>query len=374
MIFGEARVGVAMTDAASAVKGGPGDERNQRPVLAYPCGEPPAPGEFVEIVPGVRWIRMPMPGPLNHINLWSLADLGGYTLVDSGMRTDEIQQAWQKLFSRGVAGESVVRVLITHMHPDHVGMAGWLASKFNCRIWMTRQEYLYCRVLMSDTGRVAPEQAISFFRRAGWGAEALEGYQARFGNFGRHIHALPDSFRRLVDGEQFAVGDAVWRVVVGTGHSPEHACFYCADKRLLISGDQVLPRISSNVSVHPSEPDANPMQDWLDSLRRIRCEVPDDVLVLPAHNEPFRGLHARLSYLEASQLRAIERLKSRLHRPMRIVDLFDSLFGRDIEQGSAMQLSLATGEALACVNYLMSRAEAVARMDCDGVNWYTLSI
>jgi glyoxylase-like metal-dependent hydrolase (beta-lactamase superfamily II) len=346
-------------------------ERSFRPVLEYPCGDAPAPGDSVVVAPGVRWIRMPMPGPLNHINLWSLDDICGYTLVDSGMRTDEIQQAWRKLFSRGDSEATVSRILITHMHPDHVGMAGWLAGKFGCRLWMTRQEYLYCRVLMSDTGRTAPEQALQFFRRAGWGIEALESYQARFGNFGRHIHALPDSFRRLIDGEEFDIGGSTWQVIVGTGHSPEHACFYCAEKKVLISGDQVLPKISSNVSVHPTEPDSNPMQDWLDSLRRFKVLVPDDVLVLPSHNEPFRGLHARLSYLEASQLRAIDRLKSRLTRPMRIIDLFISLFGRDIEQTNAVQLGLATGEALACVNYLVHRQEVAFQTDHDGVNWYS---
>ena len=160
---------------------------------------------------------------LNHINLWALDDGEGWALVDT----------------------------------DHVGMAGWLTRKFGVRLWMTPLEYLSCRAMVSDTGREAPPDAIGFFHSAGWSEVAIETYRTRFGNFGKHIHPLPDSFRRLDDAQELRIGANTWRVIVGTGHSPAHACLYCPALKVLISGDQVLPRISSNVSVYPTEPDAD---------------------------------------------------------------------------------------------------------------------
>ena len=260
------------------------------------------------------------------------------------------------------------------MHPDHVGMAGWLTRKFGVRLWMTRLEYLTCRVMVSDSGREAPPEGTDFYRRAGWGAAAIESYRLRFGNFGKYIHTLPDSYRRLQDGEELRIGEHLWRVVVGNGHSPEHACLYCPALKLLISGDQVLPRISSNVSVYPTEPDANPMADWYASLAKLKREVPDDVLVLPAHNECFRGLHARLDSLHKGQDRALERLRRALGgEPRRAVDVFTALFARPIAETDLNLLSMATGEGLACLNYLLQRREIDCEIDAQGVAWYRLA-
>jgi glyoxylase-like metal-dependent hydrolase (beta-lactamase superfamily II) len=211
-----------------------------------------------------------------------------------------------------------------------------------------------------------------FYHRAGWSAAAIEDYRARFGNFGKRIHALPDSYRRMVDGEEIRIGAHTWRVIVGTGHSPEHACLYCAELKLLISGDQVLPRISSNVSIHPTEPDANPMREWLESLAKVKREVPDDVLVLPSHNECFRGLHARLDYLAASQERTLDRLRKTLMEPRRAVEVFASLFGRSIDETDGGLLNLATGESLACLNYLWHRGEVQRTLDTQGVALYQM--
>ena len=341
-----------------------------KPTLVYPFAAPPEPGTSLEVVPGVRWLRMPMPYALNHISLWAIDDITGWTLVDTGLRTEETADVWRGLLANASDRRPVNRVLVTHMHPDHVGMAGWLTRKFDCRLWMTRLEYLNCRVLISDTGREAPPDAERFYRRAGWGEAPIENYRARFGNFGKQIHALPDSYRRIVDGEQIRIGRHDWRVVVGNGHSPEHACFYCPELKLLISGDQVLPRISSNISVYPLEPDANPMADWFASLAKLRREVPDDVLVLPAHNECFRGLHARLDYLAASQHAALDRLRQALVEPKRAIDVFASLFGRPIVATDAGLLGLATGESLACLNFLVEEGAVGVREDDAGVAWY----
>ncbi|MGH8760350.1 MAG: MBL fold metallo-hydrolase, partial [Burkholderiales bacterium] len=197
-----------------------------KPTLVYPFEAPPARARTIEVAPGVHWIRMPLPYALNHINLWAIDDGRGWALVDTGVRTDETALVWREVFANAPNGRALTRVFVTHMHPDHVGMAGWLTRKFGVRLWMTRLEYLTCRVTVSDTGREAPADGTEFYRRAGWGDAAIESYRARFGNFGKHIHALPDSYRRLQDGEELMIGAHSWRVDVGSGHSPEHACLY----------------------------------------------------------------------------------------------------------------------------------------------------
>ncbi len=312
---------------------------------------------------------MPLPYTLNHINLWLLEDKQTWTVVDTGAQTPEAISAWRTLFTRSMTGRAVGRVIATHMHPDHIGLAGWLTRRFGCSLWMTRGEYLTGRVLVADTGREAPDEAIRFYRSAGWDDEALEDYQTRFGSFGMHVHALPESFRRLHDRERFIVGEHEWRVVVGTGHSPEHACLYCESLGVLISGDQVLPRISSNVSVFPTEPEADPLGDWMASLEKLAREVPDNVLVLPAHNEPFRGLHARLEQLRAGHETALARLKRSLAQPRRAIDVFAALFGRAIGN-SGFVLNMATGESIAHLNRLLACGEAIREADSCGVWWY----
>ncbi|MWV17048.1 MBL fold metallo-hydrolase [Pseudomonas sp. L-22-4S-12] len=338
--------------------------------LSYPCGDRPESGVLREIVPGVQWISMPLPVSLGAINLWVLADGDGYTLVDTGVNSDEALLVWNQLLAGPLAGRELKRVLVTHMHPDHVGFAGWLTRRFSCRLWMTRLEYLQCRVLAGDTGRAAPDDGVAFYRRAGWDESALSVYRSRFGNFGRMMHQLPDSYRRVHDGERLRIGEHEWEIVVGAGHSPEHACLYDAQRKLLISGDQVLPRISSNISVHPTEPDADPLAEWLASLDTLRQRVPADVLVLPAHNEPFHGLHARLDQLDASLEHALERLRAGLKTPRRVVDTFALLFSRPIPFSDASLLGLATGESVAHLNYLLRRGEIVRELDAGGVAWY----
>ncbi len=344
-----------------------------KPKLDYPFAGPPERGQSIEVAPGVRWLRMPLPWALNHINLWAIDDGEGWALVDTGARTDEAVAVWRELFANSPDQRGLSRIFVTHMHPDHVGMAGWLAHKFGVRLWMSRLEYLTCRVMVSDTGREAPEDAIRFFRQAGWGDAAIENYRARFGKFGQFIHRLPDSYRRLQDGDEIIIGANTWQVVTGNGHSPEHACLYCPGLKVLVSGDQVLPRISSNVSVHPTEPDADPMGDWLHSLAKLKRLIPDDVLVLPAHGDAFRGLHARIDSLQRGQEVAFTRLRRSLAEPKRAVDVFGALFGRAITQADEHLLGMATGETLACLNHLVQRGEVRRTPDASGVAWYQMA-
>jgi glyoxylase-like metal-dependent hydrolase (beta-lactamase superfamily II) len=353
------------------------------PSLSYPCGEPPAPGAAREVAPGVLWLRMPLPFTLNHINLWALADEDergpGWAIVDTGTKTPEALAAWRQLIAADgplaatPQGARITRVLCTHMHPDHVGMAGWLTRKFQCRLWMTRLEYLTCRTLLADTGREAPQEAICFYTQAGWSEEALDVYRTRFGRFGKYLHPLPDAYRRIAAGEVLRIGGNDWRVVVGHGHSPEHACFVSDALGVMISGDQVLPRISSNVSVFPTEPDANPLGEWMDSISRLRGSLDDGLLVLPAHGEPFRGLHARLDRLALGHDRGLERLRRSLaEAPKRAIDVFGALFARPIDSTGDL-LGMATGESLAHLNCLIALGQAVCEPDAQGVRWYRLA-
>ena len=334
----------------------------------YPFDRVPEPGEALQVAAGLLWLRMRLPMPaLNHINVWALEDGPGWTLVDTGMQTPDTVVDWQQAFSGALAGRPVGRVICTHMHPDHVGMAGWLTRHYACRLWMTRLEYVTCRMLVADTGREAPADGVHFYRAAGWDEAALEHYRARFGLFGKAVHALPDSYRRVVDGEELAIGGRTWQAVVGRGHSPEHLCLHCPEDRLLISGDQVLPRITSNVSVFPTEPEADPLSEWLGSLAAIRQRISDDVLILPSHNEPFRGLHARLDDLIEGHEQRLTSLLGELLTPKRAVDVFGLLFRRRV--GNDL-LTMATGESIAHLNCLIGRGLARREVDPAGVAWY----
>lgn len=348
-----------MSDASLA-------SREETP-LRYPLKRIPSAGEMMEAAPGIYWVRMPLPFQLDHINLWLLEEDDGWTLVDTGVSSDEVKALWRRIFADGLGGKPVKRLIVTHLHPDHVGLAGWFTRKWGIELQMSRTDFLLCRNLVLDTGREAPKEALDFYRAAGIGERGLESYRKRFGGFGERVHRLPDIFRRLKEGDEMTIGGRRWRVVVGSGHAPEHVCLYCAEAKILISGDQVLPRISSNVSVHPTEAYENPLQDWLDSCHRIRAALPDDVLVLPAHNEPFYGLHTRLTQLIDGHAEGLAKLHELLAEPKRAIDVFPALFKRKIVTDVFF---MATGESLAHLNCLIGRGEATVARDEKGIDWY----
>jgi glyoxylase-like metal-dependent hydrolase (beta-lactamase superfamily II) len=335
--------------------------------LDYPFSARPEPGETIMVAPGMHWVRMPLPFQLNHINLWLLEDGDGWTVVDTGLRDEATADAWKKLFAGAMQNRPVKRVVVTHLHPDHVGLAGWLVRRFGVTLWMTRTDYLLCRNLVADTGQEAPEEGIRFYRAAGFPEDALEAYRARFGGFGRAVYRLPNSFRRIQDREEITIGDRSWKVIVGRGHAPEHACLWCAEENLFISGDQILPRISSNVSVFPTEPEANPLQDWLDSCAQLKGLLPPDTLVFPSHNEPFRGAGVRLDELILEHEENLEKLLLLCVEPKRAVDCFGALFRSRITSGNYV---MAAGESVAHLNCLRARGALARRIDDNGVTWY----
>lgn len=335
--------------------------------IDYEFAASPAAGDTLQVARGVHWLRMPLPFALAHINLWLLEDGDAWTIVDTGVATEDSRSVWQQTFAGCMQGRDPSRVIVSHLHPDHAGGAGWLTARFDMPLWMTREEYLLCRVLVADTGRMAPEAGDRFYNAAGFPPEALQNYHKIFGFFGKFVAPLPESYRRIRDGDRVTVGGNSWEIIVGRGHSPEHACLFNTEQNLLISGDQLLPTISSNVSVYPTEPAADPLGEWLVSLAELKRRVPVDVLVLPAHGKPFRGAHQRLDELITGHLSSLELLAEFCREPRRAVDAFPVLFKRDIDRNN---LIMATGESVAHLNYLLARGVLEVETDRNGVRWY----
>ena len=341
-----------------------------RAQIQYEFDDTPESGETLKIADGLHWLRMPLPFALEHINLWLVEDDDGWVIVDTGVGTDTSKEAWRRVFDGTMRGLPARHVVVTHLHPDHVGCAGWLANHFDADLWMSRDEYLLCRVLAADTGREAPEEGVHFYKAAGFPDEAIKHYREIFGFFGRYVTPLPESYRRLYEGMRAPLGEHEWEVIVGRGHSPEHACFYSESLNLFIAGDQVLPTISANVSVYPTEPEANPLKDWIDSLESMRARLPADVLVLPAHGRPYRGAHERLDALVAEHRKKLDALHDFLDKPCRAVDVFPALYRARI---SGDNLIMATGEAIAHLHYLLAEDAITAEPGDDGVTWYRRS-
>ena len=343
------------------------DEAVRSAELEYPFAEPPASGKTMEVADGVLWLRMPLPFRLDHINLYLLRDGDGWTIVDTGIRGRETRDIWETLITDLIGEAPVNRIIATHMHPDHVGQAGWLTRRFKTQLWMSRTEFFMCKMLAVDGPADIPEDALHFYQQAGFDAHQVEYYQQRFGRFGAMIETLPAGYRRLEDREQVDIDGTPWEVVVGRGHSPEHACLYSPERGVLLSGDQVLPRISSNVSVFPTEPAANPLHEWLASCVAIRARLPNHLLVLPSHNLPFKGLHERLTALIDGHVEGLIALHALCARPQRVIDVFPALFKRAINDESMM---LATGESRAHINYLLALGALIETLHSDGALRY----
>ncbi len=336
--------------------------------LEYPFAATPAPGVAITVAPGVYWVRMPMPMRLDHINLWLIEDGEGFVIVDTGLRTREIQACWETLLQNVMGDRPVTRIIVTHMHPDHVGMAGWLHQRTGAPLLMTRTEYLVASLLTAERGDSVPEDVLAFYRAAGFNDDQLEARRkSGFGNFARVVSPLPVFHHRLTDGQILRIGGRDWQIVVGEGHSPEHACLMCAELGVIITGDQILPRISPNVSVFPREPEADPLGDWLRSLHRLKAFLPANLLAFPAHNEPFYGLQLRLQSLIDGHCAKLERLARNLGRPKRAIETLNTLFGQKFEE--PLVLGMAIGETLAHLRFLEA-AGLVERQRRDGVDFY----
>ncbi|MEM6683555.1 MAG: MBL fold metallo-hydrolase [Pseudomonadota bacterium] len=326
------------------------DQDSAARTLDYPFPDIPPGGTTITVAPGVHWLRMPLPFGLDHVNLWVLDDGDGVVIIDSAVKTPDVQALWQQVFDSHIGARPVHKIIITHFHPDHVGLAGWLHEKTGAPLYMSRTEYLMTRMLCLDVRAEPPREVMDFYTSAGWSEGLLSEYRSGgYGNFSKGVAPLPTSYQRLKDNDSVSINGVAWQVIIGAGHSPEHVCLYSSALDVLIAGDQVLPRISSNVSVYATEPDGDPLADWLRSLHKLKS-VPDSCLVLPSHNEPFYGLHERLDSLISGHCAKLERLARQLEQPKTAYETLDTLFGRRFD--NTMVISMATGESLAHLRFL----------------------
>jgi glyoxylase-like metal-dependent hydrolase (beta-lactamase superfamily II) len=342
--------------------------RDLSPVVAalgYPVDAPPAAGEATEIAPGVLWLRMPLPFALDHINLWLLRETGGgATLVDTGFGDGATRAVWGRHFEAVLSSMPIGRIIATHYHPDHFGNAAWLSERYACGITMTHSEYMTAHAAAGQSAGYAADSVISLFRRHGMAGDHLAALERRGNSYRRGVPELPQSFDRIVAGDVLHAGDGRWRVVVGRGHSPEHASLYCAERGILISGDMLLPRISTNVSVSAIEPNANPLRRFLDSLDAFG-QLPEDTLVLPSHGLPFRGIRVRIAQLRAHHEARLGELQAALEAasaPMSAADLVPVLFRRELD---IQQRYFAMGEAIAHLNFLWQAGKVQRRVEAD---------
>jgi glyoxylase-like metal-dependent hydrolase (beta-lactamase superfamily II) len=340
-----------------------------KPALTYPYDAAPEPGSLREVAPGVHWLCMKLPFALTHINLWLLADgtkdkQTGWTIVDTGIANDDIKQNWERIFSERLDGLPVTRLICTHFHGDHMGLAGWLTERWNIELWMTAGEYYMARANYAIESEENVAARVAFYKSHGVSREALGVMGEPNRAFQRLITPVPRAFRKISGGEPVEIAGRAWFPIIGRGHAPEHACLWCPDLNVVIGGDILLPRISPNVSVRADEPFSNPLREYLDSLGGF-THVPADALILPAHGLPYRGLHARIADLHAHHASRLEALREFLEPPRAAVDCFPILFRREIEPG--LSTAFATGEAIAHLHYLEKQGLARRERGADGL-------
>jgi glyoxylase-like metal-dependent hydrolase (beta-lactamase superfamily II) len=333
--------------------------------IEHPYSQPPLPGKLVEVADGVFWLRMPLPFALEHINLWLLADSAGWTIVDCGFATDESRELWRNIFATSLGNLPVTRIVVTHFHPDHFGLAAWLVDQWRAPVHMTEPEFAAAQAWFSAHEFHRREAHVALYKMHGLELADTQP-EHRQNLFKRGVPALPAEIIELRDGQQLTVNGRDWRVVTGYGHSPEHAALYCAASGVLIAGDMVLPRISTNVSVQASAPDADPLGAFLESLARY-AELEADTLVLPSHGLPFRGLRERIAKLAQHHRERLDELVAACVQPQTGAQMMPVIFKRKLD---AQQTMFAMGETLSHINYLHQRGRLARTRGDDGIYRY----
>ena len=323
--------------------------------------DPPAPGQALDVAPGLKWLRMPLPFALDHINLWLLASAESWTAIDCGYGDAPTRALWARHFQDTLAGKPIGQVIATHYHPDHLGNAAWLAARWRCTVAMAQAEYLTAHAVADQRGGYSVRATSALFRRHGLAEEPIAALEARGNSYRQGVPELPLAYRRLLADDEITLGDQRWQVFPGYGHSPEHASLYCAALNVLISGDMLLPKISTNVSVWPIEPDGDPLARFLASLARLE-ELPPETLVLPSHGLPFVGIGARVEQLRAHHAARLAELEGAARAPLTAAEAVPILFARPLD---VHQRLFAMGEAIAHLNHLWLAGRLVRSSDAD---------
>ena len=331
--------------------------------LLYPFPDPPAEGQAVKVAEGILWLRLPLPGALDHVNAHALDDGASWTIVDTGLSSKRGKAIWQALLSGPLGGKPVGRLIVTHHHPDHLGLAGWFQAQ-GAELVITRTAWLYARMLTLDEQATRSPESTLFLTRAGMGAEALAQKAAeRPFNFCDVVDPMPLGFSRLEEGTILHAAGRRWQVRLGQGHAPDHATLWSLDDHLVLGGDQFLATITPNIGVYATEPDADPLSEWLTSCRRFQPLARPDQLILPGHKLPFTGLPLRLTQMIASHEAALARLLDHLSSPIRAVDCFSALYRRSL---GPEDFGLALAETLAHLNCLHRQGQITRTLLSDG--------
>ena len=339
-------------------------EDNSGRSIRYPQEAPPEPGTAVEIAEGVLWMRLPLPMALDHVNIFALDDPDGWTIIDTGIGSRKSRAIWQSLLEGPLSGKPVRRVLVTHHHPDHIGLAGWFQEDHGAELLITRTAWMFARMLSLDEQERPTKEAIDFWKGAGMPADLLaKRLDERPFNFADVIVPLPLGYTRIAEGQDLMLGGRKWSVLCGNGHAPEHATLWSQDDNLVLGGDQLLPSISPNLGVYPTEPEADPVAEWLESCRRFQNVARAGHFVLPGHKVPYIGLPTRLEQMIENHMSALERLEQALATPATACDSFYPVFKREI---SGSQYGLAMVEAVAHCLHLWHSGRATRHRREDG--------
>ena len=319
----------------------------------FPFDTAPGNNEIVDIAPGVKWLRSPLPLSLDHINCYLLQDGDGWCVVDTGMNVKKARDHWLSIIETHLDNAPITKVIATHQHPDHVGLAGWLCESFRATLHMSEQEYLCSRVYLNHGQADSYWEVDQFFERTAMSQHTLDGLTTS-NSFYDSVYALPASYHQIKDHQLLTIGDHTWEAVITRGHAQAHVSLYCKTLDLYISGDQVLPRITSNVSVISSAPEASPLTDWYEAHDIVEARVPDSVLVLPAHEMPFYGLYHRLRDVIAHHEERMSRVVEICVKPQNAQKITQALFEKEFD---SFQNYLAVGECLAHLHRLMEHGK-----------------
>ncbi len=332
--------------------------------LIFPQPVPPHAGEMVEIAPGIRWLRLALPFALDHVNIYLIDDGDGWAVLDTGVADLRTRTVWQETIASKLGGRKLTRLILTHFHPDHLGLAGWMTGELGLEMWMTPGEYAAGR----NAGRIHSEEGRNahraFFTSHGMAPATIEAAMGRGTAYLKMTTGLPEQFRPLVAGETLRIGGRNFEILTGGGHAPEQAMLFCRADSLFLAADQILARISPNIGVWPTEPVSDPLAAYLTSLPALRRQIPDHVLALPAHNLPFYGLHHRIDALLAHHEARCEDIVAACTTPQTTSDVLPILFPRLLD---AHQLGFAFGEVLAHINYLVGIKTLTRHTDANGV-------
>ena len=332
--------------------------------LNYPWEAPPQHGVPIEVAEGVLWFRLPLPMKLDHVNVYALDEGDSWTVIDTGFASKKCKAIWQGMMDGPLGGKPISRVVVTHHHPDHIGLAGWLKSDFGAELVTTRTAWLTARMLTLDVQEVPNAETLAFYKLSGMDAElyAKRATERPF-NFADIVAPIPLGYTRIQEGEQIKMGGRTWDIHMGNGHAPEHATFWSQDDNLVLAGDQILSSISPNVGVYATEPMADPIGEWLEACERLNLLVQDDHLVLGGHKLPFTGLPQRMRQLIENHHSALKRLEKYIEPPKSASECFSCLFKRPIGEG---EYGLALVESVAHLSHLYQTGLATRELRSDG--------